>query len=55
MVLLDGKPALGCRIPVSGVRNREVITLEGVASEDGLHPIQKSMMDKRAVQCGCCL
>ena len=55
MVLLDGDPTPSCCIPVSEVINKAITTLEGIDSGNGNHPIQKSMIDKRAAQCGFCL
>ena len=61
LVLIDGVPARACTIPVGGVGEREVTTLEGLArlhpsaAEDGLHPVQRAFIDSQAAQCGYCL
>ena len=55
MVLLNGVPTPSCCITVSEVGNKAIMTLEGIDSANGIHPIQKSMIDRRAVQCGYCL
>lgn len=56
MVLLDGKANPSCRIPVSTVASKSVITLEGLIHQDGaLHPVQKAFVEQQAAQCGYCL
>lgn len=54
-VLVDGKPARSCVIPVRGVVGREVTTLEGLRSETALHAVQQAFIDEQAAQCGYCL
>ena len=53
-VLLDGMPVNSCLILVPKVEGREVQTIEGLGSQDKLHPLQKSFVDHGAVQCGFC-
>jgi len=54
-VLLDGKPVNSCLLLVGKIAEREIITIEGIAGEDGsLHPIQEAFLDQGAVQCGFC-
>ena len=54
-ILLDGKPVNSCLLLVGKIADREITTIEGIASEDGsLHPIQEAFLDKGAVQCGFC-
>ena len=53
-VLLDGNPVLSCLFPAMKAQGRAVTTIEGVASEAGLHPVQESFLEKGAVQCGFC-
>ncbi len=54
-VLIDGKPALACLILAMDARHKEIVTIEGLASENGqLHPIQKAFVEYGAVQCGFC-
>jgi nicotinate dehydrogenase subunit A len=56
MVLLDGKAAPSCLIPVSAVKDKSIITLEGLAGADGsLHPVQQAFIKEQAAQCGYCL
>lgn len=53
-VLVDGKPVLSCSTLAVAVRNKEILTIEGLAEGGKLHPIQQSFLDHGAVQCGFC-
>ncbi len=53
-VLLDGKPVSSCTTLAFEARDREVITIEGLASDGKLHPIQKAFLEKGGLQCGFC-
>ncbi len=53
-VLLDGEPVLSCLILAGDVEGREVLTIEGLARGDELHPLQQAFLDAGAVQCGYC-
>ena len=54
-ILLDGMPVNACLLPALKVAGRSVITIEGLAKEDGqLDVIQESFMNEGAVQCGFC-
>lgn len=56
MVLMDGKAAPSCRIPVAAVTDKSITTLEGLIQEGGeLHPVQQAFVDQQAAQCGYCL
>ena len=55
MVLLDGVARPSCVLAVSDVGARAVTTIEGLATAEGLHPIQRAMLDEGAAQCGYCL
>lgn len=54
-VLLDGKPARSCVIPLSVAAGRSVVTLEGLAVAGRLHPVQQAFVECQAAQCGYCL
>ena len=54
-VLVDGVAARSCVIPAGGVAGREITTLEGLAPEGALHPVQQAFIDAQAAQCGYCL
>lgn len=53
-VLVDGAPVSSCTYLAVDIDDREVLTIEGLASEDGLHPIQQAFIDRFALQCGFC-
>lgn len=55
MVLLEGKATPTCRIPVSAVADKNIVTLEGLIDEDTLHPVQQAFIEHQAAQCGYCL
>ena len=53
-VLLDGVPTLSCITPVWEAESCEVVTVEGLASSDGPHPLQDAFDLEGAAQCGFC-
>lgn len=53
-VLLDGKPVLSCLVLPLDVEGCEVTTIEGMATEGGLHPLQEAFVQLGAAQCGYC-
>jgi len=53
-VLIDGEPVRSCMIPVSDVAGKNVITIEGLAKDEKLHPVQQAFIDHDALQCGFC-
>ena len=53
-VLLDGLPVRSCLLFAVDVRGRKVATIEGLAQDEGLHPVQKSFIEQGAIQCGYC-
>ncbi len=54
-VLLDGRSAKSCTVLAVQADQREVITIEGLAAEDGkLHPMQEAFWKHHALQCGYC-
>lgn len=53
-VILDGKPVNSCLVLAVQANGREVLTIEGLAENGKLHPIQQSFVDKGAIQCGFC-
>ena len=42
-------------MPVSAVGDKPVTTLEGLGTQDALHPLQKAFIDEQAMQCGYCI
>jgi carbon-monoxide dehydrogenase small subunit len=53
-IMLNGKPVNSCLVLAMEVQNQEVITIEGLASNGKLNPIQQEFIDKWALQCGYC-
>ena len=53
-VLVDGTIVRSCLIPVSAVHGRKVVTLEGLGTNDRLHPVQAAFIEAQAAQCGYC-
>jgi carbon-monoxide dehydrogenase small subunit len=53
-VYLDGIPVCACLAAAGQAEGREVVTVEGLAEDDRLDPVQQSFVDAGAVQCGFC-
>jgi carbon-monoxide dehydrogenase small subunit len=53
-VLLDDKPVASCLLLAVEAQDKVIQTIEGVASDDELHPLQQSFLDHGAFQCGFC-
>jgi len=53
-VLVDNQAVRSCSIPVKYVRDRAVLTIEGLAQDGKLHPLQTAFMEHDALQCGYC-
>ena len=53
-VMLDGVLVDSCLVLAVEVEGKEIQTIEGVASPDGLHPIQQAFLENAALQCGIC-
>ena len=53
-VLMDGKPVLSCLTLAMDVQGKDILTIEGLAREGELHPIQKAFVEHGAIQCGFC-
>ncbi|MDR0584186.1 MAG: (2Fe-2S)-binding protein [Treponema sp.] len=53
-VLLDGKPVNACCTLAVECEGHDILTIEGVAKNGRLHPIQKQFIEKWAMQCGYC-
>jgi carbon-monoxide dehydrogenase small subunit len=53
-VIVDGQPARSCLMLAVQARGCEVVTVEGLAGEDGLSPVQQAMWDSHGFQCGFC-
>ena len=53
-VYLDGKPVNSCMMSVFDVGDKEITTIEGIAKNGELHPVQKAFIEYDASQCGYC-
>jgi aerobic-type carbon monoxide dehydrogenase small subunit (CoxS/CutS family) len=53
-VLLDGKPVRSCITAVGDCAGKQVRTIEGLSTDDKLHPLQQAFLDCGAMQCGYC-
>lgn len=54
MVLLDGQPINSCSYLAVQAQGREITTVEGLAADDDLHPLQRNILSAGGVQCGFC-
>lgn len=53
-VYLDGVTACACLVAAGQAEGREIITVEGLADGEALHPVQQAFVEMGAVQCGFC-
>jgi aerobic-type carbon monoxide dehydrogenase small subunit (CoxS/CutS family) len=53
-VLLDQRATRSCLLKVRDVKDKEVVTIEGLAKDGKLHPLQKAFMENDGLQCGYC-
>jgi len=53
-VLIDGKPINSCLVLAVEVADRDITTIEGLAHDEKLHPLQQAFIDHDALQCGFC-
>ena len=53
-VLLDGKPVNACLVVAATADSTEITTIEGLAQDGNLHPLQQAFVKEGAVQCGFC-
>ena len=51
-VLLDGKPVASCVTPVSRADKKKIVTIEGLAQGEALHPVQQGFLAEGRTQCG---
>jgi aerobic-type carbon monoxide dehydrogenase small subunit (CoxS/CutS family) len=53
-VLIDDEPVRSCQVAVGDVIGKKVVTIEGLATNGKLHPVQKAFVEHDALQCGFC-
>ncbi len=53
-VVLNGKPVNSCLVLAVQANGAEILTIEGLAGPDGLHPLQRAFVEKGSIQCGFC-
>jgi aerobic-type carbon monoxide dehydrogenase small subunit (CoxS/CutS family) len=53
-VLVNNEATRSCLLPVITVKGKEVTTIEGLANNGNLHPLQKAFVEHDALQCGYC-
>jgi aerobic-type carbon monoxide dehydrogenase small subunit (CoxS/CutS family) len=53
-VLIEGKARRSCITPLRSVANKSIITIEGLARQQHLHPVQQAFLEEGAMQCAYC-
>jgi aerobic-type carbon monoxide dehydrogenase small subunit (CoxS/CutS family) len=53
-VLVNNEAVRSCQVQITDVKGKEVLTIEGLANNGRLHPLQQAFVDHNALQCGFC-
>ena len=53
-VLVDNEPVRSCTLAMSDIAGKNILTIEGLAKDGQLHPVQKAFVEHDALQCGFC-
>ncbi|MBI5249976.1 MAG: (2Fe-2S)-binding protein [Desulfomonile tiedjei] len=53
-VIINQEAVRSCQIPMADVKSKEILTIEGLAMNGRLHPLQQAFVDNNALQCGFC-
>lgn len=53
-VIMDGRMVTSCLVLAVETPGKQITTIEGIASAEGLHPIQQAFLENAALQCGIC-
>lgn len=53
-VLVDGRPTRSCRMPAEAAAGKKIATIESLAENGKLHPLQQAFLEEEAFQCGYC-
>lgn len=53
-VIIEGRAVASCDTPLWSAAGKDILTIEGLGGEGGLHPLQQAFIDEQAAQCGYC-
>ena len=53
-VIIDKEPVRACMLYAEDISGKEILTIEGLATDGTLHPVQKAFVEHDALQCGFC-
>ena len=53
-VIIEGRAVASCDVPLWSAAGKDIVTIEGLGRQGGLHPLQQAFIDEQAAQCGYC-